>query len=710
MEFFSTIVLTIKTLFMKTNRKQMYLFINVLFILLLAASLQFCKKDKDENPAASLGKLVITPQETLINQSTQITAQIKVPPGFDINDTIRLVKIAANGNTTDVAYLHDNGDLAFGGDEIKGDRVYSNKFYNSEATKGQVQFKAIATLKRDDSDELESDPALFEVYNDINPSDMKDLYSVQAEAAVQLDIYLGGNQDNAESAVNQLVEWLKTQPAVESVEQSGITNIEIIYKSGLHGGLIVSLLDEDGLSDARGGLERALPDGTERQKTPEIPLEKQTRGKNCPETKSALDFDANTIGNRNVFIFAAFEAAWRHNERPHIINILDSLACGDFQVNYYTNQNANIACLYDITSYGMVVFSTHGAGGKSIVTGEIADTLLDSYKTYKPMMQGANPKIGISKNLVISKTGTVSVRSDIYKVYNSFISALPGEFPQSVILNNSCESDKTPALRNAFLNKGAKTYYGYTETTFGAFCVPVTRDVFITLAKNGKTTGEVSKINETYNVSPFPKFVIQGSATMKFSLSLVNGNFEDYYMGWTRNGDGRIISQLGFISPSGGNYMGIISTGLGYTTETGRMSQSFNIPSTASQLSLKWNYLSEEFLEYIGSLYQDSFQVVLVSEDTGEEVLLSRTIDQIAAAFGASAPTTENPDGIPGELIAVSPDIVFDRGDVYMTGWQTSTFDISAYKGKCVTLVLRCTDVGDSIFDTAILLDDIIIN
>lgn len=675
----------------------------------LVINFTHCKKDDDENP--SLGKLVITPQETIINLNTQISAHIKVPPGISIGDTIRLVKIASNGNTSDVVYLLDNGDLTYGGDEIKGDRVFSNKFYNTEVAKGQIKFKAIATLKDGGTGEMESDVALFDVYNDINPSDMKALFTVQANAATQLNTYIAGNQNNATSAVNQLVNWLKSQPAVQAVEQSDITNIEIIYKSGLRGGLIISLLDDDGLSDSRGGLATDTPQISVRQKTPSIPLNKQTRGVNCPETKSSLEFDDNAIGNRNVFIFAAFEAAWRYNERPHIINILDSLACGDFQVNYVTNQNATIASLYDITSYGIVVFSTHGAGGKSIVTGEIADTLLPAYQTYKPMMQGANPKLGISKNLVISKSGEVSVRSDVYKIYAPFISALSGEFPQSVILNNSCESDKTAALRDAFLNKGAKTYYGYTESTYGKFCVSVSRDVFLTLAKNGKTTGEVSKINETYNVAPNPTFKIRGSSSMKFSLSLVNGNFEDYYMGWTRNGDGRIISQLGFISPTGGSYMGIISTGLGYTTQTGRMSQSFNIPANATQLSLKWNFLSEEFLEYIGSPYQDRFEVVLISEELGEVVLLSRTINGIAAEFGASPPSLPDyPDGIPGDLIAVSPDIVFDRGGVYMTDWQTSTFDISAYKGKCVTLVLRCTDVGDSIYDTAILLDGIVIN
>ena len=42
-----------------------------------------------------------------------------------------------------------------------------------------------------------------------------------------------------------------------------------------------------------------------------------------------------------------------------------------------------------------------------------------------------------------------------------------------------------------------------------------------------------------------------------------------------------------------------------------------------------------------------------------------------------------------------------------MTDWQTSTFDVTAYRGKRITLILAAGDVGDSIYDTAILLDDI---
>ena len=97
------------------------------------------------------------------------------------------------------------------------------------------------------------------------------------------------------------------------------------------------------------------------------------------------------------------------------------------------------------------------------------------------------------------------------------------------------------------------------------------------------------------------------------------------------------------------------------------------------------------------------FKIIKIKTQSGSEVtLLSRSIDGIASQFGA---VKEPPN--PGNLIGVSPEIVFDRGDVYMTGWQTSTFDVSAYRGMIITLSLEAGDVGDSIFDTAILLDEI---
>jgi hypothetical protein len=53
--------------------------------------------------------------------------------------------------------------------------------------------------------------------------------------------------------------------------------------------------------------------------------------------------------------------------------------------------------------------------------------------------------------------------------------------------------------------------------------------------------------------------------------------------------------------------------------------------------------------------------------------------------------------------------IKFDQeeGDVFDTGWQQQDIDISSYAGKNISLQFYSTDVGDSIYDSAILIDNI---
>ena len=99
-------------------------------------------------------------------------------------------------------------------------------------------------------------------------------------------------------------------------------------------------------------------------------------------------------------------------------------------------------------------------------------------------------------------------------------------------------------------------------------------------------------------------------------------------------------------------------------------------------------------MEFVGSQYQDYFKVLLIDQNGTEHTLFSKSIDEMAAEY---------------ELSSVSPDIVFDQGGVYGTGWLNLSLDLSAYAGQRVTLIFAASDIGDSIYDTAILLDNITI-
>lgn len=182
----------------------------------------------------------------------------------------------------------------------------------------------------------------------------------------------------------------------------------------------------------------------------------------------------------------------------------------------------------------------------------------------------------------------------------------------------------------------------------------------------------------------------------------MNGGFEKGLSGWEKEGDGRYVSRLGNILPTEGNYMAIISTGLGYTKELGEISQRFFVPKDAKKLSFDWNFLSEEFLEYIGSSYKDPFEVSLVLKDgdNNQHTLLHADVNSIAEDFGA---TTRKA----GNLTSVSPQISFDQGDVWMTGWQKSEVDISEYSGEYVTLIFTVKDAVDTVYTTAVLIDNL---
>lgn len=690
------------------------IFVLFFTVLVTAALISFwgCSKD-DSTPvtpstsSSSIGQFVITPSDIIAGTATTVTVRLTVPANVKLQDsTVKLIKIDSdNKSLGDIANLYDDGKLA-NGDEIIGDNVFSAVTTISEPSAGTVRYRVTGKIKN--GGDGATDPVSLTIYANLSSADFNNVFNTQTQSVTKFNQYLGGNVANVAMAVDSLSKWLEGQASVQSVEKSGSTSIMIKYKSGLQGGVIISELDNNGSVTTRGGF---IPG--DRKQSRQIPLKLQTVGSKKNLSTRTKNFDKSSaidpkiIGNRNVLIYAPFESAFAPaNERASVEAIFANSGF-EFDITSLVNQAATVKSLTNLTSYGFVLLATHGSNGQAFATGEIVDTNALDYSTfYKPLL--TSQKLAIWTNMVISKAGGVTNRGDFYAVRYTYLSNLAGTFPNSVILNNSCESTKNPDLGNAFLNKGAKTYYGYDKVVSSGFCVTVADTVVKRLAKDLKNTGE-SYYNASDPGSHHAQFQINGQNDVHYTDSLINGDFEYGKLdGWTKSGDGRVISQLVSVGPTQPNYMGIISTGLGFTTATGKIYQSFKIESNQSTLKVKWNFLSEEFLTFIGSSYQDYFKIKIKVQNGSEITLLSKTIDGIAADFGASYdPNTSPPTEIAGDLVKVSPEIVFDRGDVYMTNWQTSTYDITPYRGKIVTLYLEAGDVGDSIYDTAILLDEI---
>ncbi len=506
--------------------------------------------------------------------------------------------------------------------------------------------------------------------------------------------YLNGDYANLNNAYTQLVDWVGQQDGISSAVASGNSNFQIIWDNGLKSTVFVSPQDENGTSLTRGG----IPSENDRASTAKVALQNQTRGQNLPLSNYKVSqLEDWEIGNRNVYVYSSAEDEFApYIERPSVEDILFNAECGEFGVASLVNQQATVNALYAMPDFGTVLISSHGARGEIFTTGEIVDTV--TVNLTQKALYNADKLEASWKVVVNQQTGQAIdigwVWSATYKLIQDI-----GPFPNTLVINNSCESTMSDKLSNAFITNGAKAYVGYDKVVNSNYCVTTAIDMFTNLVVDGLGIGSTSKIftGDTDPLEPYAQIQLVGNTELSYSLTFQNGHFEDLLDYWTYIGDGRVISQLGQIQPYEDEIMGIISTGLGYTTSSGELSQTFIVPFDAETLHMTWNFLSEEFLDYIGSQFQDRFEVVMKVEDV-EHVLLSTSIDAIAAEYGATPEEA-------GALIAVSPGVIFDIGDVYMTGKKESSFDLIPFRSKCATLILRCTDVGDSVFDTAILLD-----
>ncbi|MFH1531264.1 MAG: hypothetical protein ABIK09_11110 [Pseudomonadota bacterium] len=169
--------------------------------------------------------------------------------------------------------------------------------------------------------------------------------------------------------------------------------------------------------------------------------------------------------------------------------------------------------------------------------------------------------------------------------------------------------------------------------------------------------------------------------------------------GWMWSGDVQVIEHLGATPAPEGDRMALVSTGLIFP-ESGALWRAFCPPAGATHLEFSWRFYSEEFIEWCGSAFQDKF-VVYVSVGALEQPVFSVTVQDLC-------PPTECA-GCGGMFVGLEEaDVAFDQGGVWMTPWQEASVALPAgLTGEGLTVRFEVQDVGDSIYDTASLIDDV---
>jgi hypothetical protein len=350
------------------------------------------------------------------------------------------------------------------------------------------------------------------------------------------------------------------------------------------------------------------------------------------------------------------------------------------------------------------------------------------------------------------RTGQMAIGPPVGGINRFFITAkfidnLPGRFQQSLIYIGACRSFWNGELAAAFLRKGAGAYFGYSDMVKNAFAYNAGKALLQCLLneKNGdgspKTTADCFQAGQHDEGSGTELRGVEWPAVMKgatgpgtpvavvrkqayfkmlgrqaLSIASVpglrNGGFEEIDgwnaasvqpLAWQRKGDARVMSHLGGYTPQEGKRIGLISTGLGFTQSNGEVSQNFCVPAGAKTLSYDWNFISAEFKSYCNNpKYQDNLKVTL--EERGADgkttVLQAVKIDDLCSTVVDSTFRV--------------PDVGYkdNDGKSWATGWKHfGPFDISPWAGaqKSVTLRFSLADLGDSLYDTVVLLDGITI-
>jgi hypothetical protein len=650
------------------------------------------------NPGVPVGQPELNPGGILVGtaQQVRVTVPLGNHPGL-VAGSVRLLRVDAAGTVTaQLATLADDGNLSRG-DEILGDGVFSALVTLNEPQPGAVLLRVSAQSQSGGvTTESRSAASQLTVYAAVSAAELQQVAATQRGALEQVGALVAAR--GLDAALDSAARWLAARADVQAVTRGADGSLQVEYRSGLLGGVAISSAGAAGgvtqggvlpdPLDARGGAD-TLPARHVR-----VPLARQTRGEALlraaarvprPAALAAAQANPDEVQSRRVLIFDPFHT--RFGEKG--VAARDIIAGADvkFEVTLLRGGQATVGALLNLTSYGLVLIDTHGAAGQYVFTGETPTAA--NLKAYQGLLR--ERKLAVYSNGVYRTGEGVTEVGEHYAVTPRFIRGLAGKFPRTIVVNSSCESTQGDALWNAFRDKGASAYYGYSRVVWSGFAKTVWVDLVTKLVKDLKTAGE-AYTQQTDPTAPHAVFQRRGDEKAHFGAGLLNGDFEaGSLQAWTPLGDGRVITRLGPQVPTGGSFMGIISTGLGYTTATGSISQAFRVSAADSLLTIRWNFLSEEFLEYVGSPYQDYFRVSL-QHAGGTVVPFQRNIDQFHGQFA---------------LTAVSPGIVFDQGGVYMTGWRTITVDLKPYRGKVVTLVFAAGDVGDSIYDSAVLLDDV---
>jgi hypothetical protein len=705
-----------------------------------------------EIPASSVPPVPPTPNSFDLSVSNQ-----NILVGTDEDELIFYLAtdIAAAGaalylQSEKVAELYDDGDFYSHGDDMAGDGIYSAKYVNTATNDVDLPFVA----RHGDRESNTVEVHVFAALTDAILETMSEVDDAVGDV-LESPAFAAGSEGQKKQLVETQLNQLATADKIEAdsiayTSEDGLFSFQ--YEGGILGGVMIKEFEEE--INAPGQLVyqpqetdfHAQPFAAETVETAEETADatdpEQTEREKLWAERASLGYSGlqptelllNTMDVQEVgtaVVLNAFPAFESDSGNIAFRTVFYENLEAEWDGKGLTTTLDTDVTLEDFTSFGgydVVVVATHGS------TYTWNDGFLWLNKNKRPAIclvdKSTKEKDGKysvelkSKQIIkVNMTG----HGACYWILPEFIensyssSGLDGSF----VFSQPCETmgkngsvDYTMA--NAYTSRSAETVIGFHNSVYSIYGREFMKTYVNKLVEGTTTEVAFEAAKEahgenhkkwyesqvgTYDPSnPVAYPILTGSKTATlFTTDLRNGNFEQvsytYPTYWDRNGDVRSITQLGELKPNGDVRMGIITTGIGakstasFTngTEGSIISQRFVIPANASTIGFDYNFVSEEPMEFVGSIFNDAFVVQMTQ---GGEVAYEQTHESINTSTWISV-----------------TGINFSGGDetVYHTGWKHAAFDVTAYRGKMITLSFIIYDVGDSIYDSACLLDNVVV-
>ena len=160
------------------------------------------------------------------------------------------------------------------------------------------------------------------------------------------------------------------------------------------------------------------------------------------------------------------------------------------------------------------------------------------------------------------------------------------------------------------------------------------------------------------------------------------------------------------------NYLFLSSGGSGRKSSS--VYCSVVIPEEATTIEVSYNFISQEYAEWVGSGFNDIFTVKI---DGSPDTILSRTINNAgaeqlwedisaeSASVGAIADSNDAGYNSTGRVFDGQLGVNARGAKIEESSSPYASGDISKHAGQEVVITLTVADAGDSIFDTAALVD-----